>query len=80
MSRWTESTLTGPSDREGLHPKKSKVQAKTWQTKKKEKRKEKEKKKEKRAEKGSCRKRVQMGNSFAPTEATATSKRAKEAL
>jgi hypothetical protein len=44
--------LTGPSDREGLHPKKSKVQAKTGQTKKKkEKRKEKKKRKKKRRKK-----------------------------
>jgi hypothetical protein len=43
--------LTGPSDREGLHPKKSKeVRAKAGQTKKEKKEKKKEKKRKKRSE------------------------------
>jgi hypothetical protein len=50
MSRRTESSLTGPSDREGLHPKRSKVQAKTGQPKKRknQKKNEEEKKSKKR--------------------------------
>jgi hypothetical protein len=48
--------LTGPSDREGLHPKKTKVQAKTADKRKKKKKKE-EKKEEKKEFSGKGKRR-----------------------
>jgi hypothetical protein len=43
--------LTGPSDREGLHPKKSQVLAKTADKRKKEKKKKKKRKKKEKKRK-----------------------------